>query len=373
MRISFVIDSFNGGGKERRCLQVIQGLNKRGFNDIQLIIVNHGIAYPEIHETSAKIVIINRKNRHISDLQAIKEIKQHLIDFNPSIVQAWSRMSAIFVDIIRIRFRHKYKYIVSYVADCNTPSFGKKGYFINKLSLLLANKIVGNSQAGLKAYSVPKKKKVCIYNGFNPERYAKVNQLDLTEKKRELGIHTPYIISMVARIGRDKDYQAYINCANRILESRQDITFLAVGKGEYHHFYQTVIPSKNKDKIVFLGFRNDVEEIIKISNLTILFTNYRVHQEGISNSILESMALGIPVIATNDGGTPEIIRDGYNGFLVEQNNVEKSVGIVNNILSDKNTLLSLSQNCISTINEKFDLDKTTTQYINLYNSLIESV
>ena len=43
MKISFVIEAFKGGGKERRCLQLIQGLNKRGFKDIQLIIINSGM------------------------------------------------------------------------------------------------------------------------------------------------------------------------------------------------------------------------------------------------------------------------------------------------------------------------------------------
>ena len=75
MRITFIIESFGRGGKERRCLQLIQGLNKAGYSDVQLILVNNNIEYPEIYETSAKIEIIDRKGRGLSHLQTYKEIK----------------------------------------------------------------------------------------------------------------------------------------------------------------------------------------------------------------------------------------------------------------------------------------------------------
>ena len=366
MRISFVIDSFNGGGKERRCLQIIQGLNEKGFKDVQLIIVNSGIAYPEIHETSAQIVIIDRKNRHLSNLQAIKELKQHLIDFNPNIVQAWSRMSAYFVDIIKLKYRPTFKYIVAYVADCDTPSWKSKDFIINKVSLYLADKVIGNSNAGLDAYSVPKKKRICIYNGFNFERINKTKDLDKDKKRNELNISTPYIISMIARVDKNKDYQAFIDCASSILSIRNDITFLAIGKGDMLDYFNGIIPKEHKNHIRFLGFRNDVDEIIKISTITILLTNYRVHGEGISNSIMESMAFGVPVIATKGGGTSEIITNQINGIIISNNNLLDITNAVFNLIENKSMYDKLSTESKKTITERFELRKSTNKYIDIY-------
>ena len=372
MKVTFVIDTLNGGGKERRCLQIIQGLNNAGHYDIQLIILNNGIAYPEIYNTTAQIVIIDRKGRRISNRQMIRELKKHFEQFKPNIVQVWNRMSAFYVNLVKIRFglHLRFKYIVAFVADCDPPLFGNQAYFINRLSLFLANKVVGNSKAGLQAYAVPNKKQVCIYNGFNQDRLSNIHLLDTRAKRLALGINTPFIVSMIARVGIEKDYHAYIDCANKLLERRNDVTFLAVGSGKKIDEYKRRIPDHNKDKIIFLGFRSDVEEIIKVSTLTVLFTNYHIHGEGISNSILESMAIGVPVVATQGGGTPEIIDHGKNGYMVKNNDINQSVHFIDTIITNSILRQNMSQHCLETVREHFDLEKTTNQYINLYKSLL---
>ena len=93
MRISYILDTFRGGGKERRCLQVIQGMNRHGVNDIQVIIINNDIAYQELYETTAKIDIIDRKNKGLSQIQTAKVLYSLLKTFHPDIVQAWGLMS----------------------------------------------------------------------------------------------------------------------------------------------------------------------------------------------------------------------------------------------------------------------------------------
>ena len=371
MRISFVFNSFNGGGKERRCLQIIQGLNRVGINDIQFIIVNDGIEYPEIYNTSAEIVIIDRKRLKKSNTQTIKELHSHLKVFNPDIVQVWNRMSAYFVDVIKLKYRPSFKYIIAYVADCNTPSWKSKDFIINKVSLFLADKVVGNSYAGLKAYSVPLKKRVCIYNGYNFDRAEKIESLDIEKKRKEIGITTPYVASMIARFDKNKDYQSFLDSAKLLLEKRQDITFLAIGKGDMLDYYKNLIPKEYQNHIRFLGFRSDIDELIKISNITLLLTNYNIHGEGISNSIMESMALGVPVIATLGGGTPEIITHGDNGFLIKNNQIGQISNLTNHIISDNILWNEMSKNCKATVEQKFNLENTTKQYIALYHGLCD--
>ena len=72
MRITYILDSFGGGGKERRCLQLIQGLNRRGINDIQVIIIDNRISYPELYDTTAKIEIIGRKEKGLGQFQTVR-------------------------------------------------------------------------------------------------------------------------------------------------------------------------------------------------------------------------------------------------------------------------------------------------------------
>lgn len=357
MRISYILDTFGGGGKERRCLQVIQGLNKEGYNEIQVIIINDRVAYKELYETSAKIEIIDRKNKGLNQFQSAKAIAKLLKAFRPDIVQAWGMMAAGMV--LMVKPFMKFTFIVSYVADADVPT--GTNALINKICNCVCDKIISNSQAGFKAYSTPLSKAVLIYNGFNEMRFN--NVVDKYKKKKELGITTDHVVAMVAAFWQTKDWQCYIDTAKMIIRQRQDITFLAVGKGPQWDSYNNQIEEEERSYIKMLGRRDDVDEIYQVCDLTVL-TSF--HGEGVSNSIMESMAWGVPVIATNSGGTPEIIENKVNGELID-NQIPIVVASMITDLIDQPILLSqMSEQASKTIKDKFLLQRMSKEYVELY-------
>ncbi len=357
MRISYILDTFRGGGKERRCLQVIQGLNRAGVTDIQVVIVNNDVAYKELYETSATIEIIDRKNRGLSQIQTAKELYQLLKRFQPDIVQAWGVMSAGAVLLVKPFM--KFRFIASYVADADTPT-GIYG-FINRWCNLTCDKIVSNSKAGLAAYHTPKSKGVVIYNGFNEARFD--NKIDKSVKKRQLDIKTPIVVAMVATFWQNKDWQCYINTAKQVIKQREDITFLAVGKGPQWDDYNSQIKDEERSLIRMLGRRDDVDELLQICDLTLLTSN---HGEGISNSIMESMAWGVPVIASPGGGTPEIIEDNVNGKLIDEQTPERVGTLITDLIDQPEKLALMSEKASQTIQNRFLLQRMTKEYIELY-------
>ena len=366
LRITFFIDSFGRGGKERRCLQLIQGLNDRGIHDIQLIIADNFVEYDEIYETSAQVEILSRREEKKGSLQIIKETDRLIAQFKPDIVMAWGLMCAFFTNVIKIRRR--FKYIICYIADCNQPKFPSKDYFVNIISKRLCNKAVGNSQAGLKAYGIPDRKKYCVYNGFNISRLDRIKHLDTEQYLRDtLQVNTKHIVTMVAGVDRRKDFQAFIETARKIAAQRNDVTFLYVGKGRKMDEARSLLREEDENVIRFLGFREDVEEILACSSLSLLLTNYHEHAEGISNSILESMAIGTPVIATRGGGSAEIIADGQNGYLVDNNDINIICNHINELLDDPQKRYQMGAACRRQVEQKFSLEATTQQYIDLFN------
>jgi glycosyltransferase involved in cell wall biosynthesis len=369
MKISYVLDSFGGGGKERRCLQLIQGLNNEGYNDIQVIIINNEVDYQDLYDTNIELHIIDRKNKKLNFLKTYHTLNQLLIKFNPDIVQVWGVFSAFFTNPTRIFKR--FKYIGSYVADCNSPYFFSVSKLTVSLNIILSNYIIGNSKAGIIAYGIPLKKAKVIYNGFNESRYTK-DGLTKIDIKDNLNIKSKNIVSMIGRVDNNKDQRTFIDAAKNILKFRRDITFLVIGKGENLEMLKNMINKEESKHIHFLGFRTDVEDLIKISDITVLCTNPLVHKEGVSNSILESLAFGVPVIATNDGGTPEIIEHGINGFLINAFDSEDLKNKINEILNDENLSYSLSKNAVRIVKEKFTLTTMTNNYIELYKKCLNN-
>lgn len=360
MHISYILDTFGGGGKERRCLQVIQGLNAEGYKDIQVIIVNDNIAYKELYDTSAKIEIINRKKNGLNKFQTAITLFKLLKGFQPDVVQAWGLMSAGIVLLVKPFM--KFTFLVSYVADADAP----KGVnaLINKICNVVCKKSISNSKAGLLAYGIPSSKAVLIYNGFNEKRFS--NVIDRQKKKAELGISTEYVIAMVATFWQTKDWQCYIDAAKLIIKTRQDITFLAVGKGPQWDFYNGQIKDEERFFIRMQGRRDDVDEIYQICDLTVL-TSF--HGEGVSNSIMESMAWGVPVIATNNGGTPEIIVDGESGKLIDGQTSERVAAIISELIDQPVSRAKMGEKAAETVRDSFLLQRMTKDYMELYKSL----
>ena len=126
---------------------------------------------------------------------------------------------------------------------------------------------------------------------------------------------------------------------------------------------------KGVESIMFLGFRSDVEKILMCSDAGLLFTNSKVHAEGISNSILESMAAGLPVIATDGGGTSEIIEDGKSGFIVKPTDSAEAAITLRKIYNDDNLRKEIGNKAKERIQKSFTLDAMAKEYINLYDKL----
>lgn len=364
LRVMFILDTFGGGGKEHRCLQLIQGLNNLNICNIRLIILDAEIDYPEIFATSAEVSILDRKHLKLSYWRTYQEIKNQVNMFAPDIVQGWGFMSLFFLNILRLR--KKFIYVASHVANVNEPKGKEK--IINTLANYFADAIVGNSVNGLRAYSVPPTKAYCIYNGYNSQRRELLTDSEMLMLRQELSVSTPYVVMMVARVDKNKDYDCFVRIAKTICALRDDITFLAVGKGPLLDIFQA--ETINDKRIKFLGFRNDVDKLLKLTTVSVLCTNFRHHKEGVSNSILESMANGVPVVATFGGGTSEIIIDGESGFCIKDNKEDSFVEKILFLINNKEIYNNFSKKCIQIVSDKFSLEGATMKYVELYCNLL---
>ena len=123
-------------------------------------------------------------------------------------------------------------------------------------------------------------------------------------------------------------------------------------------------------KIKFLGRQENVESIINIFNIGILMSNNKVHGEGISNSIMEYMILGKPVIATIGGGTRELVVDQQTGFLVKSESPEKLAEQILLLLKDTVLANKIGKAGKKRIISEFGLDKMVNKYYKLYQTMI---
>lgn len=167
---------------------------------------------------------------------------------------------------------------------------------------------------------------------------------------------------MVATVYKAKDYQTYINAAKQIIKQRNDVTFLAIGSGPLLNYYQSQINKEESEFIIFTGNISDVESVINICDVSVL-TSF---SEGISNAILESMMLGKPVLATDSGGTSEIVCDDLTGYLLKLEDVIDLTAKLNQLLDNSDLRITMGINAKRIAGEKFSLEKMCKSYYDLF-------
>ncbi len=363
MRILFIIDGLGRGGRERRFVQLVRGLNEAGYNELFLINTRNILDYTEILDYEIKYEFMDRKAFGFS-FKFIKRVRE----IKPDIIQPWIDISAAWANIAYYFCKTKPIYISSFIADCNYFKHALWSKLVMKWAYSLSTYVVSNSIAGLKSYKVPKYKWKCIYNGFDFKRLDFFYDHDV---RKELNINTKLIVSMVARFTYAKDYPMYIKTAIEFLKKRDDVTFLAVGDGPNMHYCKSLIPEEYKERLILTGIRNDVEAIYRCSDFTILCTNSSFHGEGVSNSIVESMAFGKPVIATEGGGTVEIIDNNVTGFIFREGDETQLYDMIENLLLDEKTRKEMGRSSVKRIRETFSLEISTTNYIDMYNKALK--
>ncbi|AIS51855.1 putative glycosyltransferase EpsD [Thermoanaerobacter kivui] len=168
--------------------------------------------------------------------------------------------------------------------------------------------------------------------GIDINKYC-VNDEEKRKKLREeLGFSEDDILILtVAEINTNKNHKQIID-AIKILKNYTDIYYLIVGTGEKEEKLKNYVLLNNlENRIIFLGYRRDISEILNAVDIFAL-TSLR---EGLPRAIMEAMAAGKPIIATNVRGNRDLVRDEVNGCLVPVNNIEETAKAVAKLAENK--------------------------------------
>lgn len=368
MRILFFIDRLIAGGKERRLTELMKELKINSEIIFELAVMAEEVHYQEIFSLGIKIHYIIRKSKN--DLSVFTRFYKVCNNFNPDIVHCWDGMTTIYA--LPTCKLLKVKIVNGLIVDSPAKKAIFNKYWLrNRLTFRFSDIIVGNSLAGIKAYGAPKDKSFCIYNGIDLSRFSKIK--DTNEICKEvLPEHNSdyFIVGMVAAFEDRKDYRTLVNSALSLVNKRSNIRFVLVGEGKNFENIKAMVDPSLRNQIIFLGKRSDVDSIIKIFDVGVLLTNSEVHGEGISNSIIEYMALSKPVIATRGGGTNEVVYDNQNGFLIDPGNADQLTEKICLLMNDTRLGIYLGQKGREIIEAKFDIKIMTPKFIKLYNGLV---
>jgi glycosyltransferase involved in cell wall biosynthesis len=156
--------------------------------------------------------------------------------------------------------------------------------------------------------------------------------------------HVNTIISFSGRLLREKGIVEFLVAANRLLEKFQDLKFIIAGRFDKRNptcISETEFNNLTQNpSIHYLGERSDIMELLSITDIFVLPT----YREGFSRSILEAMAMEVPVVTTKVPGAQDAVQDNYNGLLVALENSKEIEQAIVTLVNDKNLRTKLGKN-----------------------------
>ena len=334
MRIARVIEYFppHIGGMERHGLILSQEQVKLG-HDVEVFI---GVGDPSLFKKTFKtplqfLPLYSKARRLWFNLWAFRQIKKRhkknpydIIHFHGDFIEAFFGS--------RISKKIKIPVVLTIHAGLNKKLVKLENlkFFKNISKIICVNEEISND---LKNIGVSSGQIEIITSGVYLDEFKNINK-DAIAKLRDQ-YSKPIIISVgVLRI--NKGFKYLIEAFKIIKEKFKAATLLIIGDGHDKNGLET--QAKNIGGIYFLG-RQEHDKVIEYLEAVDIFVLASIStandREGMPTSIMEAMAAGLPVVATKVGGSPNFVKDGINGFIVNQGNSSEISQAVLKILSDK--------------------------------------
>lgn len=305
----------------------------------------------------------------ISFFKLRRRFKKLIYKFSPEIINSHSALPDLLNASINVFHLHKIHSVRTMHTDIKwIDNFFLEQFFINWIFPLMFDREISISKATKDRLEdrflakLTKKSSPLIYNGIPDDLLNfshKINQ----SKYRDYSTSPVKIIS-VGRLSQQKGYE-YLLHALKLIGKKVSYKFFIVGDGPQYNALLELSKSLGLDKSVeFLGFKNDVLEIMAQCQIFVSSSLW----EGFPTVLLEAMAIGLPVIATNVSGSRELIINNKTGLLVPVKNPEAIAKAIINITSDPELSKLLVSNAKEMV-KKYTMKHVATRYINLYRQM----
>lgn len=312
------------GGTEISTLLLLKHMDRRKFNPF-FVLQGKGPYYDRIVKMDVPVTIIP-----LNQLKVISLIKYINTVWNLS---RFIRKNRIDIVVCTLEPCNQYGLPAARLnripIACHTRNLIPDFRSFWRTLLHFPDVLIANSKATADSYSPfvrkPSKIKI-VYNGVDLEEYSPSTNGNVVRRRYGIGDNR-FLIGMVGRISRPKRQDIFLKTIAEVLKFYPDVSAVIVGdtkinrSGQYlEELYQLVKELELEDKVVFIGFINDMKGLYASLDLLVLPSK----AEPFGRVLIEMMAMGKPVVATKSGGAVEIVEHEVTGLLIPPDD-EKSM------------------------------------------------
>ncbi len=365
--VMFPVNYLGVGGAEQQLLELVRGIDKARFKPIVVSLYPGGALEPELKQIpGAELISVNRKGKH--DFWVMTRVLSLLRQNEIDIIQPFLTPATFFGLLPALINRTAVKIMTERGGFRSGSKLGFRLYqkaedFLARFGVLP----VANSEAG-KSYLIsrginPARIKV-IYNGINLERLTP-DQTKVTQIQHQLRLPPDgTVVGMTASFSPDKDHATFIQGAKIIHQAMPQTRFALLGDGPLRPNIEDLVRELGLEQFVtFFGTQRDIASYLSCYDIACLCAD---SSEGCSNVILESMALGKPVVATDGGGNTEVVEHANTGLLVPMHDPEAFADAVLTCLRQPEWSRDVGLRAREMVLNRFSLARMVRDYEQLY-------
>lgn len=365
MKVLYLLNHAGKAGTERYVQTLIEKLNNKKIK-AYFAYNENGLLVERLEELGVETFRIEMKNPF--DIKAVRELSK--------------LCKKLDIDLIHTQFlRENYIALLSRILNKKVKVMYTNHFVMENGPLLkITNRLVTSLESNIIAVC-NKGKDVMISNGINGKKIHVIfNGVDVEEWstpvestiRKELGIDdNTFVFLCGSRFAHDKGHKFLINAVHHLKKiSQKKFKCILSNDGPLLEECKKQVEDLGlSDDIIFTGFRKDIKNLIYGSNL---YINSSEH-EALSFAIIEVLACGLPVIATDMAGNGDIINEETNcGILVDYNDDKGLAEAIKNLMEDDDLRNEFGKNALKAVKERFNLDKVVNKTYNLYKESLKN-
>ena len=369
-RVAHIIHDLRPGGTERRLLAVLRGLERERFEPILVCIDGFGPLIEDVEELGLKPFVLGRVHRF--DPTGIHRLVKLLRSEKVEIVHGWLSLGNAFGRIAGTLAQVPVR-IAAEGAAVTTASHSRarRDKVIDRLLDPATTAYVANSETVavcLRAKGLSSEKIVVIPNGVAiPEPLSDARRVRL---RSSLGASPDMaVVGMVGRLDPDfKDHHTFLTAVASLLQDGRLVRGVVIGDGPARGTLERFAEALGiEGDVVFTGYRPDAVDLLQALDVAV----YLTYSEGFSNVVLESMAAGVPLMATDIPSNREAVSHGLDGLLVQIRNPQATCVALRRLLDDQAFARRLGEAGRRRVSEHYSLQAQAQATMQLYERMLE--
>jgi len=193
----------------------------------------------------------------------------------------------------------------------------------------------------------------------------RIASMDRSEKRKELGLSVDTAVAItVGELNANKNHIQALKALSKL--TKLNFHYIIVGNGESEQELKKAVNELMlQNKVSFLGFRRDVPELLAASDVFILTSR----REGLPRAVMEAMAAGLPIIATDVRGNRDLVKSGENGYLVPLDDVEQTAIAIERLIDSENLRRSMGEKSKELV-KQYDLQRVLEEMEEIYDNIL---